>query len=155
MLWVVLLIAHGLLAFLLLGALTHQTVNVIWPRQPKGAFVQRFAAVSGIAYANAIVILFIVTFMFGAWIYADYRVEVKPPLEDMRAWVPVGLFELKEHFIAFALAVLPVYWVLWKKIPLNQHNGLRASLTVVIAFCSWWSFLVGHILNNARGLGGA
>ena len=29
--WVTILILHGLVAFLLLGAVTHQTVSLVWP----------------------------------------------------------------------------------------------------------------------------
>lgn len=153
MLWVVLVIVHGLLAFLLLGAITHQAVSVAWPSRRKRLFVERFATVSGVAYTNAIIVLFLITFFFGGWIYANYRVDVKPGLEETRAYVPIGLFELKEHIAALALALLPLYWVFWKRIPLTEHANIRAVTTLVIAFCAWWSFLVGHILNNVRGLG--
>jgi hypothetical protein len=30
---------------------------------------------------------------------------------------------------------------------------MRAVLTAVIAFVVWWSFLIGHFMNNVRGFG--
>jgi hypothetical protein len=153
MFWVALLIVHGLLAVALLGALTHQAVSVVWPRARKRGFVERFAAVPSSAYATAVVVLYIATFVFGAWIYANYRVDVKPALEDLRAWVHVGLFEIKEHVAALGLFALPLYWVLWRRVGAEHSGTTRAAVTVVLAAATWWSFLVGHVLNNARGIG--
>ncbi len=151
--WIALLILHGLLALLLIGAITHQAVSVAWPSPRKRRFVESFAAVRSAFYTNAIVIMYIVTFVIGAWIYADYRINVKPTLEDSTAHVPVGLFELKEHFVAVGLLILPVYWLFWKKIALSEQIPARIWLTMIIAFCTWFSFFIGHIVNNVRGLG--
>jgi len=153
MLWITLLIVHGLLALALIGAVTHQAVSVAWPSPRKRRFVESFAAVRSAFYANAIVILYVVTFVFGAWIYADYRINVKPALEDAAAHVPVGLFELKEHFVVVGLLFLPTYWLFWKRIPVMQQARTRMWLTMTLAFCTWFSFFIGHILNNIRGLG--
>jgi hypothetical protein len=30
---------------------------------------------------------------------------------------------------------------------------LRASLTAILAFVVWWSYLIGHVLNNILGFG--
>jgi hypothetical protein len=152
MTWIVLLIVHGLLALLLIGALTHQAVSVVW-RPGKGNFVGRFASVTGVSYVNAIIVLFVVTFIFGAVIYADYRILVRPVFEDLRWYSSVGVFELKEHITALALALLPTYWLLWKKVPLSDQITLRRITTIFIAVSAWYGLLVGHVLNNLRGLG--
>ena len=151
--WVALLIVHGLLAFLLLGALTHQTVSVAWPARSNTRFIQSFAAVRSAAYTNAVVVLFVVTFVLGGLVYIDYRLGAKVAMEQLRMFGPVGLFELKEHFIAMALCLLPTYWLLWKKVPLTAHGKARLVVTCVICFCAWYSFIVGHVLNNIRGIG--
>ena len=59
---VVLLIVHGLLAVTLLGAITHQALSVVPSRAAVGplSFVGRFRSVDSGAYANAIVVLFVV-----------------------------------------------------------------------------------------------
>jgi hypothetical protein len=65
--------------------------------------------------------------------------------------VPNGAFELKEHFVAVGLGMLPAYWYFWKQPLTDAHARTRALLTAMLAFIVWWSFLVGHILNNIRG----
>ena len=67
--WTILFIVHALLAVALLGALSHQAMSVLMPvRQTAGSFVARFRAVHGATYAAAVCVLWIVTFIFGAWI---------------------------------------------------------------------------------------
>lgn len=151
MLWLTLLIVHGLLAFLLLGAVTHQALSVLRPSRDKRKFIESFAAVRSGFYTDAVIVLFLITFVFGAWIYAFYRTEVRQVLELTGHFTPVGLFELKEHFLALALALLPTYWLLWKKIPLAEQHGARKTVTVIIAVTVWAGFLIGHIVNNAKG----
>jgi hypothetical protein len=153
MMWITLVIIHGLLAVALLGALTHQGVSVVWVGARRRSFVERFAAVGSPNYVTAIIVIFVITFLFGAYIYTTYRVDVRPPLEELRLYAPIGLFDLKEHFITLSLALLPTYWFLWKRLPLSEHRTARTVTTLTIAVCVWYGFLVGHILNDLRGLG--
>ena len=149
-----LLIVHGLFAVALLGAITHQALSVWVPaRKPAGNFVGRFRAVTAPSYANAIVLLYLLTFVLGGIIYAEYRIEVRIVVEQMGLWAQNGSFELKEHFAAIGLAILPAYWCYWRQ-PLSADDSRsRAILTALLAFIVWWNFLVGHILNNIRGFG--
>ena len=74
-------------AVALLGALTHQAMSVLMPvRQGAGpgGIVTRFRAVQGAGYATAVCVLWIVTFIFGAWIYTKYRMYVRIPMETQR-----------------------------------------------------------------------
>jgi len=151
--WIPLLIIHGLLALTLLGAITHQAVAVAWRPAHKGNIVERFAAVTSPAYVNGIIILFAITFIFGAIIYVNYRSEVRPTFEMLSWYSSIGLFELKEHFLALSLALLPTYWLIWKKLPSGNQVWLRTTATILLAVLIWYGFLVGHILNNLRGLG--
>jgi hypothetical protein len=64
-----------------------------------------------------------------------------------------GAFELKEHFAAIGLGLLPVYWYYWQQPLVPEHARTRAMLTSILAFAVWFSFLVGHVLNNIRGFG--
>src|SRR3954470_18436225 len=147
---VTLLIIHGLCAVFLLGALTHQSFSVVWPRRPgQTDFVARYRGVNAQGYATAVVIAFVVTATFGAIIYTVYRVEVRPQLEALMDLPTIGLFELKEHFLSIGLGMLPAYWYLWKKRP--ELKTARVLVTLLLAFIVWWSFLVGNIVNNARG----
>jgi hypothetical protein len=149
----VLLIVHGLLAVALLGAITHQALSVWTPaRKPAGNFVGRFRAVPAPSYANAIVVLYVLTFVLGGIVYAYYRIEVRIVVEQLGLWAQNGSFELKEHFAAIGLAILPAYWSYWRQ-PTPEDARTRAILTLLLAFIVWWNFLVGHILNNIRGFG--
>ena len=152
--WIALVITHGLLAFLLLGAVTHQVVSVLVPARAAATnFVARFRAVGSANYANAIIVLYLVTAALGSFIYTNYRISARLILEQGRYWKSFGAFEIKEHLIAIGLAMLPAYWYFWRQ-PLDETDALtRKLLTVLIGFIVWWAFLAGHIANNIRGLG--
>lgn len=151
--WTILLIIHGLLAVTLLGALTHQATSALLPvRQPSTGFVTRFRAVQGAGYATAVCVLWILTFLMGAWIYTKYRVAIRIPLERAGFWKTQGIFELKEHLVTIGLGLLPAYWYLWKN-KLPEYESVRKWVTVVLAAFCWFAFLAGHIVNNVRGFG--
>jgi len=151
----VLLIIHGLLAVTLLGAITHQALSIV-PRRVATAgsvsFVDRFQRVNSGAYANAIVVLFVVTAIGGGLLYPQYRLDVRTALEDLQLRSANGVFEIKEHLVAIGLGVLPTYWFLWRTPLVSDRAGGRRYLTWLLAFIVWWSFLVGHVLNNIKGL---
>ena len=73
-------------------------------------------------------------------------------LENSGYWHTLGTFDLKEHFVAIGLALLPAYWVCWQP-RADEHGRPRAAVTLILAFIVWWSFLIGHITNNIRGFG--
>ena len=152
--WTALLIVHGLLAVALLGAITHQAMSVWLPaRKPAQSFGGRFRAVAGGGYTNAIIVLYVCTAILGGTtIYPEFRVSVRPALEQLDLWVALGVFDLKEHFTMMGVAMLPAYWHFWRQ-PANEHARTRAALTALLAFIVWWNFLVGHILNDMRGFG--
>ena len=149
-----LLIIHGLLAVALLGAVTHQTIGVLLPaRKTVDSFVGRMRAVSAPSYVTAIVVLYVATAILGGMIYPEYRLGVRVVLEQLDLWKADGAFELKEHFVAVGLGMLPAYWVFWRQPLAASHSRERAVITTTLAFIVWWSFLVGHVLNNIRGFG--
>jgi hypothetical protein len=102
---------------------------------------------------NAIIVLYVVTAILGGIIYPAYRLSVRPVLQQLDLNVSNGMFELKEHFVAIGLGILPAYWSYWRRSLADEHARTRAVLTVILAFIVWWSFLVGHILNNIQGFG--
>jgi hypothetical protein len=51
------------------------------------------------------------------------------------------------------MGLLPAYWYFWRKPFGEEHPRTRAALTLILAFIVWWSFVVGHIVNNIRGFG--
>lgn len=150
----VLLIVHGLLGVALLGAITHQSFGVAARARGQGprSFLDRFGQIDTYAYTNAVVLLFIITSIGGAFLYAPYRIDVRPALEDRQLLAANGIFEIKEHLAAIGLGLLPVYWVFWRKTLQPADLPTRRYLTWMIAFCTWWNFIVGHVLNNIKGL---
>jgi hypothetical protein len=154
--WTILLITHGLLAVFLLGAITHQAVSVLAPvRTTAGApsFVTRFRGVHGAGYATAICVLYVLTFIMGAWIYTKYRVYIRIPIEQAGYYKTQGFFDFKEHVATVGLVLLPAYWYFWKNARVTEYDTARKGTTVVLGAMIWFLFLVGHVLNNTRGFG--
>jgi hypothetical protein len=154
--WTILLIIHGLFAIALIGALTHQAASVIMPARATagpGGFVTRFRSVQGAGYATAICVLYILTFIMGAWIYTKYRIYVRIPIEQAGYWKTQGFFDFKEHVATLGLVMLPAYWFFWKNARAPEYDAARKGSTVVLAAMVWFLFLVGHVLNNTRGFG--
>ena len=151
---IVLLIAHGLLAVTLLGAITHQALSVAPGATTAGSrsFVRRFRSVNPGTYANAVVVLFVITAIGGGLLYPQYRLDVRTALEDMQMRAANGVFEIKEHLAAIGLGLLPTYWLFWRPPLAPEQASARRYLTWLLAFIVWWNFLVGHVLNNIKGL---
>jgi hypothetical protein len=150
----ILLIIHGLVAVALLGATTHQTLAT-WrhARVRPGSFLGRFRAVPSAAFADAVVLLYVLSALLGAVVYLYFRVDVRPGLERGAHWPALGFFDIKEHFVSIGLALLPAYWVCWQPPLVGALARTRAGLTTILACIVWWSFLVGHVVNNIKGLG--
>jgi hypothetical protein len=156
-------IAHLLLAITLLGALTHQTVALLWPAgrlapaaggaPATPSLAHAYRAVRVNLYTNAVIALYLITALAGSVLYGPYRLTVLPFFYGHGLKLFGGVFELKEHFVIIGLALLPVYWVLWKKVPLTEQTRYRTIVTAILACFVWYSFLVGHVLNNLKGFG--
>ena len=153
--WTIFLILHGLAAVALLGALTHQALAVAMPVRQVAAggpgFVTRFRAVTGPAYATAVCVLWIITFILGAFIYTKYRIYVRIPIEQAGFWKTQGFFELKVHVASIGLALLPAYWYFWRNELDAEYDTARKLVTIILCVACWFLFIVGHILNNTRG----
>lgn len=149
----ILLILHALASVALMGAITHQAFSVgRRPAAPAQTFVNRFRGVDALTFANAIVLLFFVASVLGGLLYPRYRVDVRPTLEDLQLRAANGIFEMKEHFAAVGLGLLPAYWLAWRPPLVLESAATRRYLTWILAFIVWWNFLVGEVLNNIKGL---
>ena len=152
--WKILLFVHFALAVVLLAGVTLQAVAVLMPtRQTIGNVVDRAPVVPAASYTTMIVILYVLQALMGAWIYVKYRTYVRIPMEGYRHWWTVGSFEFKEHVVTMGLALLPAYWYFWRQPQPDQHATLRKWVTVFLAFTVWYSFVVGHVANDFRGVG--
>ena len=144
-------ILHGLMAMILLGAVTHQGLSVWRKPAPAKLIFDRFRAVNPNGYANTVVILYFVTFVIGALIYPIFVLDVKGSISDYGMRKTIGIFQIKEHVAVIALAFLPVYWHFWRQAS-AENLGTRRFLTTTIMVATWWNLVVGHILNNVKGL---
>lgn len=149
----ILLLVHAVVAAALLGAISHQTLAA-WARisTRPNSFVGRFRTVPSARFASAVVVLYVVCATLGAVVYLDFRVDIRPRLEQ-GYWSTLGLFEIKEHVVSIGLGLLPVYWLYWRQAPANIPPRVRVALTTMIAAIVWWAFLVGHIVNDVVGFG--
>ena len=150
--------AHGIITPALVIASVGGDASVIVAEGTTlGQYVARIAAAASIprnaaAYATPVVLLFLVTSLGGGLLYPDYRVEVRPALEDLQLRAANGIFEIKEHLVAVGLGALPGYWFFWRTPLAPEHGSTRRYLTWLLAFLVWWAFLTGHVLNNIKGL---
>lgn len=149
----ILLILHGLIAVALLGGITHQTVAACWPAKPSNSFLSSFRAVAGSRYTNANIVLYVVSTLLGGIIYPTYRLEVRTYLERAQLHAFNGSFEIKEQFVAIGLGMLPLYWLVWRQPLDGKQATARIAISSILCFIVWYGFLVGHVLNNVRGLG--
>jgi hypothetical protein len=149
-----LLILHSVVAAALLGSITHQTVAACWPARRKSGFISSFRSVQGKLYTNVNIALYLAMAALGGLIYPAYRISVRTYLETARLWSVNGSFELKEQFVTVGLGMLPVFWLVWQH-PLDIGMQIaRGATTAILCFIVWYSFLVGHIIVNIRGLFG-
>ena len=152
--WRILLFLHFMMAVGMLAAVSLQSVATFMPlQQAAGTFVQRVRAAPPNWYVPVIVILYVTTFILGSWVYVKYRTYVRIPMEQIGHWKTVGVFEFKEHVVSMGMALLPAYWYFWRQPLSTDHATIRKLVTLYIAFAVWYSFLVGHVANDFRGVG--
>jgi hypothetical protein len=155
---VTLLIVHGLMAVALLGAITHQAVSMLRNARASSAsggqrsFLTSYSRTNARAFTMAVGVLYVAVAILGAVIYPAYRIDVRIPFEELGLPWAVGLFELKEHWSAVGLGVIPLYVLAWRAGDSPGSQRLRIALTLMLTLIVWNNFLVGHVLNNIRGL---
>jgi hypothetical protein len=93
------------------------------------------------------------TALLGAVVYLYFKVDIQPSLERDRHWHAMGLFDLKEDFVAIGSGLLPAYWACWRQPLADEYHWTRQALTAVLACIVWWGFLIGHVLNDIMGFG--
>ena len=144
-----LLLVHAVCSALLWGAITHQALAVTWPGSAGGGWWAALRSVHAERYALAVVVLFVLTAALGMLLYPPFRVHVRADYLDAHVPWGTGLFEIKEHSAAIGLALLPLYGAAWRAPTLA---GARRPVTLFLALIVWLNFVIGHIVNNLRGL---
>ncbi len=151
--WKILLFVHFLLAVALLAAVTLQAASVLMPaRQAAGNVIDR-SPMPAQSYTILIIVLYVLQALMGAWIYVKYRTYVRIPMEELRHWWTVGSFEFKEHVVTMGIGFLPAYWYFWRQPGSTEYARIRRWVTVFLALSVWYSFVVGHVANDFRGVG--
>ena len=145
-------ILHGIIAIGLLGAITHQGLTVLRKPAPTQLFIDRFRAIPAVNFTNAIAVLYVLTFVLGAYIYPTYVLDVKGAVAESGLRKTIGVFQLKEHLAVIGLCMLPVYWQYWRSVPLTTARATRGFLTILLMLIVWWNLVIGHLLNNVQGL---
>lgn len=149
-----LLIVHGLFAVALIGSVSHQAIaaTLKYPGMRARPSLARLRATDPIIYSSAVAILFPVVALMGAILYPEYRLTVRPFVQSMDLRAANGAFELKEHFSALGLLMLPAYWAAWRR-PLDKEmQTARLCLTWLVAGFVWWNFVTGQLLVAIKGL---
>jgi hypothetical protein len=138
----------------LIGAITHQTISVLWPTPKRtGSFVSALRAVPSTTYTDAIIVVFLVNALLGSIVYTEYRNIVRPTLQEYHLFKAEGMMEVKEHALSIMFGLLPAYWYYWRRPMSERHPTTKAVITAFLCVVIWFSFLTGHVLNNIRGYG--
>lgn len=145
-------ILHGIVAIGLLGAVTHQGLTVWRKPSPSLLFVDRFRSIPAVRFANAIAVLYVLAFALGAYIYPTFVLDVKGAVADYGMRKTIGVFQIKEHVAVIGLVMLPAYWHYWRSVPPTESVHTRRFVTTLMMLSVWWSLVVGHVLNNVKGL---
>ena len=120
---ITLLIVHGLVAVALLGAVTHQTLAAWAPSARARARFSTASGASRLPPSPTRSSFYTFSASLGAVLYLDFRIDIRPSLERAGQWPALGVFDLKEHFIAIGLALLPAYWLLWRRPSRKMRGG--------------------------------
>jgi len=149
-----LLIVHGLFAVALIGAVSHQAIaaTLKYPGIRTRPSLARLRASDPNIYSGAVAFLFLVVTIMGAILYPQYRLTVRPFVQSMDLRALNGVFELKEHFAALGLLMLPAYWAVWRQTPDKENKTARLWLTWLLAGFVWWNFIAGQLLVAIKGL---
>lgn len=149
-----LLIVHGLFAVALIGSVSHQAIAATSKYSGIRArpSLARLRAGDPNIYSSAVVILFLIVAIMGAILYPQYRLTVRPFVQSMDLRAANGAFELKEHFSALGMLMLPAYWAVWRQPRDKENQTARLCLTWLMAGFVWWNFIAGQLLVAIKGL---
>lgn len=147
--YIPLLIAHLVATGVLLGSMTHNLVYVIGYLRGRFGPKRREARQAAIMWWS-----YAVTYGIGALIYPAFRVHARHEYLDANLPWATGLFEVKEHWGALAVALLCAYWAVRRSFDPEED---RARLWVYVPWCFllnaiiWYKTIIGGLLTILRG----
>lgn len=145
-----LLIAHALVAVLLLGSLTHNvliTTNYLRGKFGKIRLEKLYVKVGFVAY--------LLTFGLGSIIYPNYRYHVRARYFDLHMRWATNIFDIKEHWAGIGLVLFLAFFLLSRRIdPRTDRRFLffYVFLSVTLASIVWFDFIVGLLLVSYRSI---
>ena len=145
-----LLILHALIAILLLGSITHNTlltVRYLWGHFHKITLEKLYVKVGLIAYA--------LTFGLGAIIYPNYRYHVRARYFDPEIPWASYLFDIKEHWAAIGLILFGIFYLLSREIDPRRHRQtlfIYVFLSLCLCLIVWFSLISGLLLTSYRSI---
>lgn len=145
----VLLLAHLGATMVLMGALVHHFWCVVG--YVRGQFNRQNLEKR---YARVLFWAYLVTYGLGALIYPAYRIYIRHLYFDPQLPWATGLFEVKEHWGALALALVAVLYGLRKTFqPAEARDMLRLyiPLCFLVNLIVWYKVIVGCYLTILKG----
>ncbi len=144
-----LLVVHALGAGVLVGSSTH-------------LFLQSISLSRGVArprllklYPPVALAAWAITFAAGAWLYPNYRLNIRDAYLDYHAvWASV-LFDIKENLAVFVGPLLAVAW--WMAPSVIDDPGAANRRWFMIACASaaaisWWNTVSGLLIGSVRSV---
>jgi len=145
----VLLLAHLFATFVLVGSLTHNLLCVIG--YLRGKFGR---AKLELQYARVALWSYVVVYVIGALIYPAYKIHLRCGYFDADLPWATGLFEVKEHWGAVALAFFFAYYFLRRSFEPGEEKNklyLYVPLCFLLNVVVWYKTVVGCYLSLLKG----
>jgi len=149
----VLVIAHLVGVFVLVGSLSHNLLFVLGYLRGRFAREKREHFHLKVAFWA-----YLAVYVLGTLSYPAYGVRIRHPYFDPELPWATGLFEVKEHWGAMALAMLFVCVMLRRTF---QPSRERAKLALYVPLCLlvnvivWYKTIVGCYLTMLKGTFGS
>lgn len=147
--YVILLLVHLFVTFVLVGSMTHNLIIVIG--YLRGKFARQKLE---LRYVKISLWSYIIVYVTGVLIYPAYKIYIRNTYFDPELPWATGLFEVKEHWGALALAFLFVYYFLRKSFRPDEEKQklfLYVPLCFLLNIIVWYKVVVGCYLSLLKG----
>jgi hypothetical protein len=146
----VFLVVHDVVATALLIAISWQAVTAWWSQNPHNVLSPNFIR-GGLTLSDVVAGLILTVVCLGGILYPTYRISVHPYLELHNLRIANGAFEIKEHFAALAVLMVPAYRQAWSRASAAELVLNRRAISTLMCGMIWWNFLAGHLMNFTAG----
>jgi hypothetical protein len=146
----VLLVIHDIVATALLIAISWQTAAAWLSPDPRNVLLPSFIR-GKLNLSDTVAALIVIVVCLGGLLYPSYRMTVHPYLELHDLRLANGTFEIKEHFAALALLMVPAYRAAWTGSSAAELVLNRRAISALMCAMIWWNFLAGHLMNYTGG----